>query len=60
MRYFGEQTLDFGLDIVDSVRGLDLERDSLTREGLDKNLHCGLNAFDQCLALPKYDCHFQG
>jgi hypothetical protein len=27
------------LDIVDGVRGLDLEGDGLTREGLDEDLH---------------------
>ena len=37
-----EQTLDFGLDIVDGVRRLDLERDGLPREGFDENLHYGL------------------
>ena len=31
--------LDLGLDIVDRVRRLDLQRDGLTREGLDENLH---------------------
>ena len=31
--------LDLGLDVVDRVRGLDLERDRLTRQGLDKDLH---------------------
>ena len=35
-------TLDFGLDVIDGVRGLNLEGDSLTREGLDENLHDGL------------------
>jgi hypothetical protein len=32
-------TLDLGLDIVNGVRGLNLEGDSLTREGLDEDLH---------------------
>ena len=31
--------LDLGLNIVDSVRGLDLKSDSLAGEGLDKDLH---------------------
>merc|ERR1719278_80189 len=31
--------LDLGLDILDGVRGLDLEGDGLTREGLDEDLH---------------------
>ena len=31
--------LDLGLDIVDSVRGLDLEGDGLSGEGLDEDLH---------------------
>ena len=33
--------LDLGLDILDGVRGLDLEGDGLAREGLDENLHIG-------------------
>ena len=32
--------LDLRLDIVDGVRGLDLEGDGLTREGLHEDLHC--------------------
>ena len=31
--------LNLGLDIVDSVRRLDLKSDGLAREGLDENLH---------------------
>merc|ERR1719251_374189 len=31
--------LDLGLDILDSIGGLDLEGDGLAREGLDENLH---------------------
>jgi hypothetical protein len=31
--------LDFGLDVVDRIRGLYLEGDRLAREGLDENLH---------------------
>ena len=31
--------LDLGLDIVDGVRGLNLEGDGLAREGLYENLH---------------------
>ncbi len=31
--------LDLGLDVLDGVRGLDLEGDSLAGEGLDENLH---------------------
>ena len=34
--------LDFGLDILDGVAGLDLKGDGLPREGLDKDLHDGL------------------
>ena len=30
--------LDLGLDVVNGVAGLDLERDSLTRQGLDEDL----------------------
>jgi len=35
--------LDLGLDIVDGVRGLDLESDGLSGEGLNEDLHaeCG-------------------
>ena len=35
--------LDFGLDVVDGVRGLDLEGDGLSGECLDEDLHpcCG-------------------
>lgn len=32
-------TLDLGLDIVNGVGGLHLKGDSLTREGLDEDLH---------------------
>jgi hypothetical protein len=32
-------TLDLGLDVVDGVRGLHLKGDSLTRKGLDEDLH---------------------
>ena len=31
--------LDLGLDVVDCVRGLDLEGDRLSREGFDEDLH---------------------
>ena len=31
--------LDFLLDIVDGVRGLDIKGDGLTRKGLDEDLH---------------------
>jgi hypothetical protein len=34
-----ELTLDLGLDIVDGIGRLHLEGDSLTCEGLDKDLH---------------------
>ena len=34
--------LDFCLDIVDSIRGLDLEGDSLSGESFDEDLHDGL------------------
>ena len=37
-----ERTLNLRLDIVDSVGRLNLEGDSFTREGFDKNLHDGL------------------
>ena len=32
--------LDLGLDVFDGVRGLDVEGDGLSCEGLDENLHC--------------------
>lgn len=35
-------TLDFGFDIVDSIRGLDLKGNSLSSESLDEDLHAGL------------------
>ena len=31
--------LDFGLDVVDGVRGLHLQRDSLASQGLHEDLH---------------------
>ena len=31
--------LNLGLDVFDGVRGLDIEGDGLTREGLDEDLH---------------------
>ena len=31
--------LDLGLDVLDGVRGLDVEGDCLAGEGLDENLH---------------------
>ena len=34
--------LNLGLDVIDSVRGLDIEGDGLTREGLDEDLHAKL------------------
>lgn len=36
---YGGRTLDLGLDIVDGVRRLHLKGDSLTRKGLDEDLH---------------------
>ena len=39
--------LDLGLDILDGVGGLDLEGDSLTSEGLDKDLHTASQTKDQ-------------
>lgn len=35
----GLRTLNLGLDIVNGVRRLHLKGDSLTREGLDEDLH---------------------
>ena len=37
--------LDLGLDVVDGVAGLDLERDGLARQSLDEDLH----DFDVCV-----------
>ena len=34
--------LNLGLDVVDGVRGLDLEGDGLSGEGLNEDLHAGL------------------
>ena len=41
--------LDFGLDVVDGVGGLDVEGDGLTREGLDKYLQCCFRCLWWCL-----------
>jgi len=38
-----ESTLDFSLDVVDSIGGLDLEGDGLAREGFDEDLHGDLS-----------------
>ena len=39
--------LNLGLNVVDGVRRFDFQRDRLTREGLDKNLHATTEAKDQ-------------
>jgi hypothetical protein len=39
----GPRTLNLGLYIVDGIRGFHLKGDRLTREGLDENLHGGLD-----------------
>merc|ERR1712086_678572 len=39
--------LDLGLDVLDRVRGLDLERDRLARQRLDKDLHPAAQAQDE-------------
>ena len=39
--------LNFGLDIVDSVGGFDLEGDGLACQGLDEDLHSATEAEDQ-------------
>jgi hypothetical protein len=31
--------LDLGLDVINGIRGLDLEGDGLSRQGLDEDLH---------------------
>lgn len=38
-------TVDFGFDIIDSIRSFDLKGNSLSREGLDEDLHAGLGKF---------------
>ena len=35
--------LDLGLDILNAVRGLDLEGDGLASQGLDENLHLSVS-----------------
>ena len=42
-----KNTLDLGLDVVDGVRGFDLEGDGLARKGLDEDLHLDLRG-DGC------------
>ena len=39
--------LDLGLDVVNGVRGLDIEGDGLTGQGLDKDLHTTTETKDQ-------------
>ena len=39
--------LDLGLDIINGVRGLNLEGDRLAREGLDKDLHAATKTEDE-------------
>ena len=39
--------LDLALDVVNGVRGLDLERDGLAGQGLDKDLHAAAQAQHQ-------------
>ena len=39
--------LDLGLDVVDRVRGLNIERDSLTGQRLDEDLHSSAKTKDQ-------------
>ena len=39
--------LDLSLHVIDGVRRLDLQRDRLTREGLDKDLHTTTETKDQ-------------
>ena len=38
--------LDLGLDVVNGVRGLNLERDSLAGESLDEDLHASTETKD--------------
>ena len=39
--------LDLGLDVVDRVRGLDVEGDGLAGKGLDEDLHATTQAQDE-------------
>jgi len=39
--------LDLGFDVFDAIRGFDLERDGLARQGLHENLHDELQALYQ-------------
>ena len=39
--------LDLGLDIIDGIGGFDVQSDSLSSQGLDKNLHSSSEAKDQ-------------
>jgi len=39
--------LDLGLNVIDGVRGLDLEGDGLSSQGLDEDLHASSKAKDQ-------------
>ena len=39
--------LDLGLHVINGVRRLHLQRDRLTREGLDKDLHTASKTKDQ-------------
>ena len=39
--------LNLGLDIVNGVRGLNLQRDRLARQGLDENLHSAAETKDE-------------
>merc|ERR1711963_424692 len=39
--------LDLGLDILDGVRGLNLQSDGLASQGLDENLHTSSQPEDQ-------------
>ena len=36
--------LDLGFDVVDGIRGFDLEGDGLSGEGLDEDLHAAWRA----------------
>jgi len=39
--------LDLGLDVVDSIRRLDLKGDGFAREGLDEDLHASTQTEDE-------------
>ena len=45
--------LDFGFDVVDGVRGLDLKGNGFTRQGLDEDLHYSISIVQKSKAIDK-------